>query len=66
MEREFSLFLLFVICQANAVCKTRRVLGLLLQYGKQPLKYHFKGLFFTLKKSYTPETSVLLDNFDTS
>ena len=35
MEREFSLFLLFVICQANAVCKTRRVLGLLLQYGKQ-------------------------------
>ena len=26
---------------------------------------YFNGYFFTLKKGYTPETSVLTDNFDT-
>ena len=27
---------------------------------------YFNGYFFTLKKGYTPETSVLIDNFDTA
>ena len=26
---------------------------------------YFSGYFFTLKKGYTPETSVLIDTFDT-
>ena len=34
---------------------------------KRSYKYiaYFNGYFFTLKKGYTPETSVLIGNFDT-
>ena len=34
-------------------------------YLKLMLKPYFNGYFFTLKKGYTPETSMLIDNFDT-
>ena len=55
-----------MIVKSNSKCCARATFyAFAIPFNIVTIIAYFNGYFFTLKKGYTPETSVIIDNFDT-